>query len=609
MSEPLLRVEHLRTYFYTEDSTVRAVDDVSFDIMPGETFALLGESGCGKSVTALSLLRLLPSAARIVSGEVYFKGEALFALPEFAMRKIRGKRIAMIFQEPMTSLNPVLTIGQQIGEVLRQHEHLTGANLQQRILELLNQVKIPEAKRRVNDYPFQLSGGMKQRVMIAMALACKPELLIADEPTTALDVSIQAQTLKLLGELQKDSGMAILLITHDLAVVSEVADRVAVMYAGEIVESAPRAEFFARPQHPYSQKLFASVPQMGVNQTQLAVIAGSVPKLDQEFTACRFANRCDVAWDLCREQVPRWTVLGQRQGVRCHLAEGGKSIQPLLRVDSSSSQGSALAATEPLLEVRNLKVYFPIYKGVFQKVVDHVKAVEDVSLTLARGQTLALVGESGSGKTTVGKAILQLIPITAGSIRFQDTELTTLTGEALRLKRRDMQIIFQDPYASLNPRMRVGEIIEEGMIALRVGENKAERREKVDALLEQVGLQPGVRNRYPHEFSGGQRQRIAIARALAVDPKLIICDEPTSALDVSVQAQILNLLRKLQQELGVSYLFITHNLAAVAYVAHFVAVMHQGRIVETGSTQEILSSPQQRYTQELLAAVPAIRAA
>ncbi len=608
MNDILLSVRDLRTWFDSSRGPIRAVDGISFDVRRGETFALLGESGCGKSMTALSLMQLLPpQAAGNVSGEVILDGQDLLALPELAMRDVRGNRIAMIFQEPMSSLNPVLTVGEQIGETLRRHKKMSGAAARTRVLELLDAVGIPDRQRRCDEYPHQLSGGMKQRVMIAIALAGEPELLIADEPTTALDVTIQAQILDLLQQLQQDTGMAILLITHDLGVVAGMADHVAVMYAGHIVEQAARADFFARPLHPYSQKLFASLPGRAKRGHALAVIEGSVPSLAQEFRACRFAARCEFAWDSCRAQAPRWLTPEGEHGVRCHLYD------PAITAPEQVLKAQAAAETHKppqpgsggtLIHVDRLKVHFPIHKGLFKRVAGHVRAVDGVSLELQRGRTVALVGESGCGKTTAGKAILQLIRPTAGSVRYGNLELTALSGGALRAHRRDLQIIFQDPYSSMNPRMMVGDIIEEGMLAQRVGGAAAGRGQRIDALLTQVGLAPEAKHRYPHEFSGGQRQRICIARALAVEPKVIVCDEPTSALDVSVQAQILNLLKGLQDDLGLSYLFITHNMSVVEYLAHNVAVMYLGRIVEQGTVEDVLQNPKHPYTQALLSAVP-----
>ena len=588
-----------------------AVDGVSFDLAVGETLALLGESGCGKSATALSLLRLLPAAGRIVGGEVCFEGSDLMRLPEAAMRTVRGGGVAMIFQEPATSLNPVLTVGRQIGEVLERHLGLTGGAAERRALELLQAVGIADAGRRLAEFPFQLSGGMKQRVMIAVALAGNPRLLIADEPTTALDVTIQAQILDLLRRLQAERGMGMLLITHDLGVVARMAHRIAVMYAGEIVEEAPRASFFAAPRHPYTQKLFAALPDMTRRVGRLETIAGQVPPLSAMPSGCRFAERCPHAWERCRAESPAWSDAGDGHRVRCHwVAEGrdaGASRSPGLEIRPPPSAGAQGQGKSRLLAVADLRVHFPIRRGFLQRTVGHVRAVDGVSLELSRGRTLALVGESGCGKTTAGKAILQLIRPTGGSARLDDIELTGLARAALRPLRRRMQMIFQDPFASLNPRMSVGDIIAEGMGAFGVAAQAGARETAIAALLEQVGLAADAAHRYPHEFSGGQRQRIAIARALAVQPELIVCDEPTSALDVSVQAQILNLLKTLQDTLGLAYLFITHNFAVVEYLAHEVAVMYLGRIVERGSVEEVLRAPKHPYTQALLSAVPSPR--
>ena len=607
MSEPLLGVSNLSTVLEGAGGAVRAVDGVDFEVRGGETLAIVGESGSGKSMTALSLMRLLPETGRIASGRVELRGVDLLGLPEAAMRNVRGRRIAMIFQEPATSLNPVLSIGTQIREVLERHTELRGARLQERIVELLESVGIPDAARRAEEYPFQLSGGLKQRAMIAMALAGNPELLIADEPTTALDVTIQSQVLELLREQQKKNGMAMLLITHDLGIVAQMAQRVAVMYAGQLVEIAERDRFFAGPQHPYSRKLFAALPGAGKRDAELAVIQGQVPPLTGEFRRCRFAERCDFAFERCSAEAPGWTRIAEGHDVRCFLREKERAgAMPPAEIVPVATPGFVESA--PLLSVRELKVHFPIRKGLFKRTVGQVKAVDGTSLEVPAGRTLGLVGESGCGKTTVGKAILQLIRPTAGEVRLDGVELTHIRGAELRMRRRDFQIIFQDPYASLNPRMRVADILSEGMAALGVEANAAARTRRVAEILDQVGLARDSVDRYPHEFSGGQRQRIAIARALAVRPRLVVCDEPTSALDVSVQAQILNLLKSLQRELGLSYLFITHNIAVVDYLAHEVAVMYLGRIVERGTVDEVLRSPKHPYTQALLAAVPKIEA-
>jgi peptide/nickel transport system ATP-binding protein len=599
----MLEVKDLRLGFISGRQTLAAVDGISFAIAKGETFALLGESGCGKSVTAQGILRLLPAAGRVLGGSVKLDGEELLALPEADMRAYRGGRMAMIFQEPATSLNPVLTVGRQIGEVLERHLQMSGEAARQRMLELLRQVGIADPERRLDEYPFQLSGGMKQRVMIAIALAGEPELLIADEPTTALDVTVQAQILDLLAGLQAERGMGMLLITHDLGVVARMAHRIGVMYAGELVEVASREEFFTNPRHPYTQALFAALPEVSRRGQKLVTIAGQVPSLAAMPTGCRFADRCPQVMPVCREQSPTWRETTAGHVVRCHW-QGERAVDDAARHSVTELDRQA---AQPFLEVADLKVHFPIRKGILQRTVGHVRAVDGVALAIAPGRTLALVGESGCGKTTVGKALLQLIKPSAGSVRLGDNELVGLSGRHLRAARRHMQMVFQDPFASLNPRLRVGEIIAEGMGALGLEKERVAQAAAVVALLQQVGLPAEAVDRFPHEFSGGQRQRIAIARALAVQPELLICDEPTSALDVSVQAQILNLLKALQGDLGVAYLFITHNFAVVEYLAHDVAVMYLGRIVERGRAEEVLRSPQHPYTRALLSAVPVPR--
>jgi peptide/nickel transport system ATP-binding protein len=613
VSEPLLEIENLRTWIDAGERVVRAVDGLSLAIGSGETYALLGESGCGKSITALSVMRLLPDAGQVVDGRVILDGIDLLQLPETEMRSVRGSRIGMIFQEPMLSLNPVLTIGAQIIEVLEQHTAMSTRDAQRKARELLDSVGVPDSARRLHEFPFQLSGGLRQRAMIAMALACEPHLLIADEPTTALDVTIQAQVLDLLRELQRTRGMSMLLITHDLGVVAGSADRVGVMYAGQIVETAPSEAFFADPQHPYSRKLFESLPARRKRGELLSVIGGSVPSLAQEFAGCRFADRCDYVQPPCRAIAPALTPSGSARSVRCHLYTEVLDNRGISAREERATPPQSNAAAdgpandregEPLLAVTDLRVHFPIHQGLLRRVVGYVRAVDGVSLSIPAGRTLALVGESGCGKTTVGKAVLQLLRATGGEVLFDGIDLAQLTSPALRSQRREFQIVFQDPYSSLNPRMRVAEIIDEGMASLGVGGEAGERARRIGALLAEVGLDPDSKARYPHEFSGGQRQRIAIARALAVEPRLIVCDEPTSALDVSVQAQILNLLLELQRRRGLSYLFITHNMGVVEYLAHEVAVMYLGRVVEHGNVEEVFSAPRHPYTRTLLAAVP-----
>ena len=540
MSENILQVKNLTVSTGTGTKKTDIVNNISFTIERGETFVLLGESGSGKSITALSIMRLLPAAIKISDGSVILHTTNLFQLPENKMRKIRGAKIGMIFQEPQTSLNPVLTAGQQISETLRQHDNLSKKQCIKRSIELLDAVGIPDAERRINEYPHQFSGGMKQRIMIAIALAGKPDLLIADEPTTALDVTIQAQVLNLLRKLQSETGMSILFITHDIGVAAQMADHIAVMQNGSIVELKTKKELFSNPENSYTQKLFDAIP----------------------------------SWEKRTDE---------------------NEIEEIERTERTS-----------LLKVKDLKVYYPIRKGIFKRTIGHVRAVDSVTIDLHAGETVAIVGESGSGKTTMGKGILQLLEVTSGDITYQKTDLNKLDAPSLRKLRSDIQIVFQDPYSSMNPRMMVNDIIQEGMLAQGVGESKKERDEHTVKLLEQVGLLPEHRYRYPHEFSGGQRQRICIARALAVKPKLIICDEPTSALDVSVQAQILSLLKDLQKEYQLGYLFITHNISVVEYIAHYVAVMYEGKIVEQGSVEKILKNPKNPYTKNLLSAVPRI---
>jgi len=611
--KPLLRVAGLVTEIGHDADTLRVVDGVSFHVAAGETYALLGESGCGKSMTALSLMRLLPDGGRIVAGAVQLDGQDVLALPERDMRRVRGGGMAMIFQEPMLALNPVVKVGHQIVEALALHQGLSGQAAREAARGLLDSVGVPDALRRLDSYPFELSGGLRQRAMIAMALAGQPRLLIADEPTTALDVTIQAQVLDVLRNLRSEKHMGMLLITHDLGVVAENADRVGVMYAGELLEEGTRDAFFTAPQHPYSRMLFEALPHAiphglqpmaerspaggGGDGGRLTTIPGQVPKLDGRMRGCRFAPRCPFAIARCRDESPDWQAIdGQR--VRCHLA----GALPLRSARAVTPPTHSTQAAQALLQVDGLKVHFPIRRGFIQRTVGHVRAVDDVTLSIQPGRTLALVGESGCGKTTVGKALLRLIEPTAGRVVLAGETVAARNAATLR---RQAQMVFQDPFSSLNPRMRVADILLEGMDALGVGVAN-QRRDAVALLLRQVGLPDDAGGRYPHAFSGGQRQRIAIARALAVSPRLVICDEPTSALDVSVQAQILNLLKDLQDSLGLAYLFITHNLAVVDYLAHEVAVMYLGRIVEQGPAAQVLRAPRHPYAQALVSAVPRI---
>jgi peptide/nickel transport system ATP-binding protein len=600
-----LNVKNLVVDLQTESGMARAVDALNLTLQKGQTFALVGESGCGKSMTALSLLRLLPDNAVIQSGQVRLSDVDVFQLSENQMRSIRGRRISIIFQEPSTSLNPVMTVGDQILEVISQHTSLKGEAARGRALEWLTKVGLPEPARQMGSYPFEMSGGQLQRVMIAIALAAEPDLLIADEPTTALDVTIQAQILDLLKSLQKERGMAMLLITHDLAVVSGMADQVALMYAGQIVEVASAADFFVRPSHPYAKLLLQALPGEDLRGRQLAAIHGTVPALTQVFQGCRFAPRCPYQMASCVEKSVTMTALAEDHHVRCVRANDvglqALSLSPLRDRSSNVSIDHSV-----LLSVQNLSVTYSMGGGVLGGR-QSFQAVKNVSFDIQKGQTLALVGESGCGKTTIGKALLQLLtPQTqvTGHAVLQGQNLFQLKGRDLMASRRQLQIIFQNPFASLNPRMRVQEILEEGMKSLHPEWSTHQRHADLKVLMDQVGLRKDALDRYPHEFSGGQRQRIAIARALAVKPSLIVCDEPTSALDVSVQAQILNLLKELQDSLGVSFLFVTHNIGVVAYLADKVAVMHEGEIVEIGDASQILNNPQAIYTKTLLSAVP-----
>ncbi|HEY9273242.1 dipeptide ABC transporter ATP-binding protein [Achromobacter sp.] len=551
---PLLDVHGLYVDIASESGMTHAVKRLQLAISRRQTFALVGESGCGKSMTALALLRLLPDAGRIVGGQIDLDGEDLNRLPESAMRGVRGGRIGIIFQEPSTSLNPVMRVGDQIIETLIAHTPLRGAAARARAMDWLRRVGIPEPERRIDDYPFQFSGGQKQRVMIAIALAAEPVLLIADEPTTALDVTVQAQVLDLLADIQREMGMAVLLITHDLAVVKNVAHHVALMRGGEIVESADAEEFFRAPKHPYARQLFEAIPTF------------------------------------------------EKRGTP--LTESGR--EAMAREATRSAADAKPREAGVVLDVQDLKVHYPVRKGPLRRIVSWVKAVDGVTFTLKAGETLALLGESGCGKTTTGKALLRLIDgaRVSGRAMLQGQDLLSADRRTLQRLRQDIQIIFQDPYASLDPRMRVGDILDEGLASLRAGMDKEARRAHAARLIERVGLPANTLARYPHEFSGGQRQRIAIARALAVEPKVLICDEPTSALDVSVQAQILDLLRELQHELGIAYLFITHNFGVVEYLADRIAVMDAGRIIELGPADAVLHQPRQDMTRRLLAAVP-----
>ncbi len=629
-----IQVQDLSVELITEAGIARAVDALSLSIDRGETFALVGESGCGKSMTAMALMRLLPDNGAVVNGSVQLRDLELLSLSEAQMQSVRGRRLSIVFQEPATSLNPVMTVGKQIIEVIERHTDVKGAAAREKALEWLERVGLPEPRRRIDSYPFELSGGQIQRVMIALALAAEPDLLIADEPTTALDVTIQAQILDLMKSLQRERGMAILLITHDLAVVSDMAHQVALMYAGQIVELANVKDFFKNPGHPYAQLLLQALPGEDRRDQSLAAIEGTVPELTHRFLGCRFASRCPWVQDACTQKDLMLTALSAGPGasettaarhlVRCARAgqinfavdaqkRAATSTIGTLAAQPSASLNPVLADAEnphsELLKVEDLTVRYRLGGGFFERQ-RYFDAVRGISFDLPQGQTLALVGESGCGKTTTGKAIMNILgpkALVGGQILLNGTDLVTANKQALHRARQTAQIIFQNPFSSLNPRQRIREVLEEGMRSLHPEWTSDERAGKLTRLMESVGLNPKALDRYPHEFSGGQRQRIAIARALAVEPKLIVCDEPTSALDVSVQAQILNLLRSLQRELSVSYLFITHNIGVVSYLSDRVAVMHEGQIVESGSVDQVLGNPQMPYTKTLLSAVPKLK--
>jgi peptide/nickel transport system ATP-binding protein len=556
MTSPILSVSNLTTSFRVEGLWKPVVRNISFDIKPQETLAVVGESGSGKSVTALSIMRLTPPSSSKIEGSIKLNGKELLTLPDAQMREIRGNEIAMIFQEPMTSLNPVLTIGFQIAEALILHRGLSRSAAEAETIRLLEKVKIPSAKSRFHEYPHRFSGGMRQRVMIAMALACKPKLLIADEPTTALDVTIQAQILELIKQLQHEEGMSVLFITHDMGVVAEIADRTVVMYNGDEIETGPTENIFASPQKPYTKALLSAVPRLGSMEG--------------------------------RVRPMRFPVVDRTTGTSDVPTEVPDTVQ---------------AAERPVLEVAGLTTRFEIRSGLLSSVKGRVHAVENVSFSLKAGETLALVGESGCGKSTTGRSVLRLVEPLSGSVLLDGVDVLKLNQGELREQRKRMQMIFQDPFASLNPRMNIGAAIAEPLLINNLA-NRSEARDKVADLLKRVGLLPEMASRFPHEFSGGQRQRICIARALAVEPRLIVADEAVSALDVSVKAQVVNLMLDLQARMGLGYLFISHDMAVVERVSHRVAVMYLGEIVEIGPREAIFGNPQHPYTKRLLAAVP-----
>jgi len=602
----LLKVKNLKTYFNVGfDKVARAVDGISLSIEQGKTLAIVGESGCGKTQTAFSITRLIANNGYHPSGQIYFNKKNLSNLTELEMQSIRGNDISMIFQEPMTSLNPLYRIGNQLEEPLYQHRKIAKGPARKLAIELLNQVGIPDPHKRVDCFPHELSGGMKQRVMIAMALACKPKLLIADEPTTALDVTIQAQVLKLMSDLQKETGMAILLITHDMGIVNQIADDICIMYAGRIAEKGSRDSILKNMAHPYTRHLMNSIPKVNDTGFLLNTIPGMVSGATDYGTGCLFAERCSQAMDICHKIGSPQYNIEPNHFTFCHLYECGnlpKEIDMPERIKSPEG----LIENKSILSIKSLRTWFPVRKGVFLRTANYIKAVDSVDLEVQKGSTLALVGESGCGKTTLGESILRLTKESQGKVVFDGLDLMKLNNTALKQIRNKMQIVFQDPMGSLSPRMTVEDIVGEGLQEHSKDMGWVKRRKKIEHVLNEVGLPISIINRYPHEFSGGQRQRIAIARALILEPSFLVLDEPTSALDVSVQAQVLNLFKELQAKRKLTYLFITHNLGVVRYMADNVAIMYLGKIIEKGSTNEIFQNPKHPYTKLLLESIPDI---
>jgi peptide/nickel transport system ATP-binding protein len=572
----ILEINKLKTYFHTRSETIRAVDDVTFSIEKGEIVGVVGESGSGKSVTCHSILGLLPQPpARIEGGSIKFEKLELLKLPKHALRSLRGKKISMVFQDPMSCLNPFMTILDQVAEPLIIHENLSRQEAERQALEMMEKVGIRDTAKRAGSFPHEFSGGMRQRVMIAMALVTKPDLLLADEPTTALDVTVQAKILQILKSLQKELGVSVLFITHDLGVVAEIADRIVVMYRGKVVEQGKVKDIFKNPKHPYVKGLLACRPTLDCKYHTL-------PTVDDFLETKENADGSIEVY-----QNP----------------EAEKRLQKLESATTSESYTFS-DTNQNLLEVSGLKVYFNGSKGLFGKAAEEVRAVDGIDLTIQKGKTVGLVGESGCGKTTAGRAILHLIRPTQGTVLYDGESLGALPQEALLEYRKKMQIIFQDPYASLNPRLTIEQTLTEPMIVHRLGKDRSNRRDMVVNLLEEVGLSSKHLLRYPHEFSGGQRQRICVARALAVEPEFIVCDECVSAMDVSVQAQVLNLLRKLQQKRQLTYLFISHDLSVVKFISDEVVVMNAGKIVESGTAQELYANPREDYTKDLISSIP-----
>ncbi|MGH9020106.1 MAG: dipeptide ABC transporter ATP-binding protein [Acidimicrobiales bacterium] len=596
----LLSVQDLRVQFSTSKTFVTAVDDFSISIDPGECVGLVGESGCGKTKSGLAIMRLLPHNGKIVGGTIELDGVNLATLSEREMQSHRGRSVALIPQDPMSSLNPTMRIGKQIGEGLMIHEGASEEDARKRALEVLEMVEMPRPAERLDQYPFELSGGLRQRVIIAMGLVCRPKLLIADEPTTALDVTIQAQILDIIDNLRQQLNMGVLLITHDMGVIAGRTDRVIVMYGGKKAEEATTDELFHDMRHPYAQALLASMPNLeNTSKHELSSIAGLPPDLTKEIVGCRFAPRCSYATDRCRIEDPPLTFDGDRCYACFHPVNGPKPV--VVRV--AESAGPARVAGTELLRVENLVKEFPVKAGFVRHRVGAISAVADATFSINEGETFGLVGESGCGKTTIGRMIVGLEAPTGGSVIFDGKVVSSKNHRPSRVERRDRQMMFQDPYSSLDPRMKVSQILAEPLMIQREG-SRADQRDRVADLLTSVGLEPAVADRYPHEFSGGQRQRIGLARAIALNPRLIVADEPVSALDVSIQAQILNLMKDLQKAHHLSYVMVSHDLAVVYYMADTIAVMYLGKIVEIGDAESVFRTPAHPYTQGLLDAVP-----
>jgi peptide/nickel transport system ATP-binding protein len=603
--DALLDVRDLRTYFYTRRGVVKAVDGASFSIRRGETLGIVGESGSGKSMTCLSVLRLVPEpGGRIVGGAITFDGEDLLAKSPEEMRELRGSKIAMILQDPMASLNPALTVGEQIAETLRLHRGLRGRGLDDRVLELLRQVRISDPERRVHAYPHQMSGGIRQRVAGAIAISCRPSLLIADEPTTSLDVTIQAQYLRLLKDIQRETNLAMVFVTHDLGIVAKLCDRVAVMYAGRIVETGTTREIFNRPRHPYTIGLLSCLPTLKRGREPLTAIEGQPPDLAHVPSGCSFAPRCPLAEARCQQAPPPLETVGPEHLVACLRVAETESVEArrsIFTVSAPAVARAAAVAGDVILEGRAVTKHFPLSRGtILSRTVGTVKAVDGVDFELRRGETLGLVGESGCGKTTTARLVLCLERPTGGGIFFRGRDVHALRGSGLGEYRRAVQAVFQDPYSSLNPRLTIRTTVGEPLVQTQPGLSRAEVSERIAESLVRVGLRPRIVDDYPHELSGGQRQRVAVARALTTSPECILLDEAVSALDVSIRAQVMNLLRDIQDRLGVSYLFIAHDLAVVKYVSTRIGVMYLGKLVETAPSDELYAHPLHPYTQVLL---------